>query len=416
MISISSSDRRRAEKGYKDLKQYYLKKGQEPLGYEDKPYTNFLDIIYPFVKNLKYYSNDLFMYAVERFLQTDKTDEYDIDRLFEYIKKHFEINKDNHFLIFPLQGSGLIEDIYFSEFYLLTQKEEDKIITQIADITKIEYTRVKTFLDHTRNSRSRDFLKSNLMIIKVENQTENVDRFAYQMAQFSVDILKLIHSAFGMKSSIFRISEDGTQKNSHVAILAKDDWRCGFGFSRNAELGCKIDIDFMSTKKYQDIFKLLFFTSIQKNMDELTSRFVNGLMLYGKAKIQQSNYSDVDLALLLYLTVLESLFTEGKNEKRLRLSAIIPRLIEYEGKSISEISKGLNSLYMSRNNFLHAGRTTYFTRNDKEIEFLERITALVIIKCFTLEKEISSTGEKRIDQWSKYVDKIFNDLIMGVES
>ena len=373
-------------------------------------------IIYPFVKNLEYYSNDMFMYAVEHFLQLDKTDENDIDRVFEYIEKHFEINKDNHYLIFPLQGSGLIEDIFFSEIYLLTQKEEEIIINQIAEITKIEYARVKEFLDHTRNSRSRDFLKSNLIIIKVENQTENIDRFAYQMAQFSVDILKLIHSAFGMESSIFRMAEVGAKKNSHVVILAKDDWRCGFGFSWHAELMCKIDIDFMSEKKYQDLFKLLFFTSIQKNTDELTSRFINALMLYGKAKIQQSNYSDVDLALLLYLTVLESLLTEGKNEKRLRLSAIVPRLIEYEEKSISEISKGLNSLYTSRNNFLHAGKTTYFTRNDEEIEFLERVTALVIIKCFTFEKEISSTGEKRIDVWSKYVDKIFNDLIMGVES
>jgi len=416
MINLNSSDKKRAERGYKDLKQYYLKKGQKPLDYEDKPYTNFLDIIYPVVKKIEYYSNDMFMYAVERYLQIDKTDGYDIDKLFEYIEKHFEINKDKHFLIFPLQGSGLVEDIYFSEFYFLTQKEEEIIIKQIAEITKIEYARVKEFLDHTRNSRSRDFLKSNLMIIKVENQTENVDRFAYQMAQFSVDILKLIHAGFGMETSIFRMAEEGTKKNSHVAILAKDDWRCGFGFSWNAELRCKIDIDFMSEKKYQDIFKLLFLTSMKKNSDELTSRFVNALMLYGKAKIQQSNYSDVDLALLLYLTVLESLFTEGKNEKRLRLSAIVPRLIEYEGKSISEISKGLNSLYMSRNNFLHAGRTTYFTRNDEEIEFLERVTALVIIKCFTLEKEISSNGEKRIDVWSKYVDKIFNDLIMGVES
>ena len=47
MISLNNADRKRAERGYKDLKQYYLKKGLEPLDYEDKPYTNFLDIIYP---------------------------------------------------------------------------------------------------------------------------------------------------------------------------------------------------------------------------------------------------------------------------------------------------------------------------------------------------------------------------------
>lgn len=72
------------------------------------------------------------------------------------------------------------------------------------------------------------------MIIKVENQTENVDRTAYQMAQFAVYIFKIIHSAYSMESSIFRMAERWEEENSHVAIWAKDNWRCGHGFSWNA--------------------------------------------------------------------------------------------------------------------------------------------------------------------------------------
>ena len=74
-------------------------------------------------------------------------------------------------------------------------------------------------------------------------------------------------------------------------------------------------------------------------------------MLYGKATVQKSKYRDADLALLLYITAVESLLTEGFNEKRLRISAIVPRLIDYKDKSVSEVSKNLERLYLSRNNF-----------------------------------------------------------------
>jgi hypothetical protein len=148
----------------------------------------------------------------------------------------------------------------------------------------------------------------------------------------------------------------------------------------------------------------------------LTDKFINSLILYGKATVQKSKYNDVDLALLLYITALESLLTEGFNEKRLRLSAIVPRMIDFEGRSISEVSEPLEKLYSSRNNFLHAGQSSYFSRRDEEMEFLERVTALVILKCFELDKIISSNDEKRIITWSKYVDSIFKDLIFGKPS
>jgi hypothetical protein len=413
MFKINNIERKKIEVCYKALQHYYLGNNKKELDFDDKPFTNLLDLLYPIIAKHPYYSNDFFVSAVEIYLRKKETVEDDLDDLISYIENHFNINKDEHFLVFPLQGSGLEKDVSFLSFHLITQKDEKEILQQVSDITHIDYYEVKSSLDHTRKSRSKDFLKSNLMIIKVENQTENVSRFAYQMAQFSVDILKLLHSAFGMKSSIFRKAGGWEEENSHVAILAKDGWRRGHGFSWNAQLMCEIDIDFMAEEKYQQIFCLLFDAVTKKETDALTDKFINSLILYGKATVQKSKYNDVDLALLLYITALESLLTEGFNEKRLRLSAIVPRMIDFEGRSISEVSEPLEKLYSSRNNFLHAGQSSYFSRRDEEMEFLERVTALVILKCFELDKIISNNDEKRIITWSKYVDSIFKDLIFG---
>lgn len=413
MCKINSKNRKKIEACYRDLQHYYLHKDNKELDFEDKPFTNLLDLLYPVLIKHPFYSNDFFVSAVELYLRKKETVEEDLDDLILYIEDHFNVNKDEHFLIFPIQGSGLKKDVSFDKFHLLTHKDEQQILKQISDIIKIDYLEVKSSLDHTRKSRSKHFLESNMMIIKVENQTENVNRLAYQLAQFSVDIFKLIHSAFGMKSSIFRLAQGWEEENSHVSILAKDGWRRGHGFSWNAHLKCKIDIDFMADEKYQKIFCLLFNAVTKKEPDDLTDKFVNALILFGKATVQRSEHNDVDLALLLYITALESLLTEGFNEKRLRLSAIVPRLINYEGRSIFQIAEPLEKLYLSRNNFLHAGQSSYFSRRDDEMDFLERVSALVILKCFELDFTIQNGDEKRTTTWTNYVDSIFKDLIFG---
>lgn len=279
---------------------------------------------------------------------------------------------------------------------------KNDIIKQMSEITNIDIQTVRDFLRHTQQSRSKDFLKSNIMIIEVENQTENVNRLAYQSAQFSVDIFKLMHSAFGIKSSIFRMGEIWGKENSHVAIFTKDNWRQGYGFSWKAQLQCKIDLDFMETKKIKNCF-VHYLIRLQKVNLFLTNKFINAFMLYGKATVQKSKYRDADLALLLYITAVESLLTEGFNEKRLRISAIVPRLIDYKDKSVSEVSKNLERLYLSRNNFLHAGQSSFLTRRDDEMEFLDRVTALVLLKCFELDETIPVNGEKM----NKSLDKIY---------
>lgn len=75
----------------------------------------------------------------------------------------------------------------------------------------------------------------------------------------------------------------------------------------------------------------------------------------------------------------------------------------------------MNFDYYEVKNFLHGGQSSYFSRRDEEMEFLDRITALVILKCFELDKTISSNNKKRTITWSKYVDRIFKDLIFGIQ-
>jgi hypothetical protein len=79
-------------------------------------------------------------------------------------------------------------------------------------------------------------------------------------------------------------------------------------------------------------------------------RYKEVCTLYSRGIVQQRIQHDDSLALLLFITALESLITEGQQEKRLRLTAIIPKLISIDGITSFKLAKIIDKLYKDRNN------------------------------------------------------------------
>lgn len=94
-------------------------------------------------------------------------------------------------------------------------------------------------------------------------------------------------------------------------------------------------LDFLKDNKSQALFDKLvnIFIWDNKNTDELYLKFANALELFEKSLEQEENYKDTTLSYMLLFSAAESLLTEGKNEKKLRLSIIWPRLVEITGIS-----------------------------------------------------------------------------------
>ena len=376
-----------------------------------------MEVLYPLVREKPYYDDDIYFMSVNSHLQSlvnmPENGEEKIQVILKYIITNFEINKDDHYLIYPLQGCGLKEDICFAEFSFLTEKEESIMITQIATVTGIQESDVANALEHTKKSRSPDFLKGNLIVIRIENQTSYVNRRAYRVAQHIIYYLYLIHIAFGMESSIVRIMRGRVEDNYHVAILSQDSWRRGHGYDWNAHLQCNIDLDFLKEDQYQKLFCKLYTTfESGVNLDELADKFFNALVLFNRGIYQRYYKKDDSLALLLYVTAAESLLTESFNEKRLRLCAILSRITSSNGTSQSEMAHMLDNIYMKRNNFVHAGESPFFDYNDKHLAVLEQAIAQLILKYFEVDSLITlQPGETRISAWNKYVDMLFKNII-----
>ncbi|WKY44153.1 HEPN domain-containing protein [Eubacteriaceae bacterium ES2] len=403
---------------YKELLNCYWKISNKDEIFKYKPFSNFMELLYPYVVEDEFFSYELYESALVWYLESledlpnfddDEKTNLSIRELISYIKKIFDINRGVHYLIFPLQGSRLSRDVSFSRFHFLIKKDETEIIKQISSITDIDESNVHDFLTHTKNSRSKDFLKSNIMIIKIENQTQNVTSSSYQMAQYSVDFLKLIHSAFGFENSIFLMGEIWEEENRHVAILSNDGWRCGHGYNWNAHLKCKIDLDFIFNDKYQNLFNNLFsIFSLGREVDDLMLRFENAFVLYSRGITQVAEQKDNDLALLLFITALESLITEDQYEKRLRISKIVPQLIEIKEFPASELSEILDGLYKQRNNFVHAGKSPVFNYENNNLKVLDQITGLLILKYFELDSILNfEVNKTKSEIWIDYLEDIY---------
>ena len=408
---MKETDRKKIIKCYNNLINYYLIEKGELEIFENNPFNNFMQHLDPFVQKLDFYNSDIYVDSVIYYLTSilKQKQEYgwvDIEDLIDYINEIFVVNKKEHYLIFPLERSELKNDISFGNYIFLTKRDTNDLCQKISDITSIPIEKVKDDMDHTIKSRSPDFIKNNMLIIKIEQQTENVRYLAYWYAQYTVYFLRIIFGLSGLEQNIFlKLGAVTTEPNRHVQILSQDAWRCGHGFNYDADFKCNINLNFMNEEQYQVQFiKLVDSFVLAKEKDALTYKFQNALNLMMKGHLYLDRHDDDTVALLLYIASLESLFKDRMGDIKIRLAVTIPRIVKMD------VANFIGHMYNIRNNFMHAGKRYY---DDKEnIEKLEKICYAMIMQYINCE-EIFAVGQDRLKSWENHLDEIFNKYIFA---
>lgn len=422
-------DRKTAKKNCHNLLQYYFNSGTDKPELSDdcKPFMNLVQAVWDDVCSSDYADPDITLFTIKNRILELKTVPSDVSSFYcslvNLVKTSFEQNKGEHFLIIPLHGSRLNKQITFGDkmFYLIPAEEnEKKLFSNLSNMMSIEYKKCAGMFEHTKNSRSPDFFKHNLLLIRVGDQTSHVKSKAITIAIRTIYLMYMLYWTLNTtEDALFTLSKfsyDGLSENHHVLIMSDDEWRCGHENAWNGVPKCQIDLQFLEEKENQTIFSHLFTELILNLGDELTHRFVNSLILLNRG-FQFEFRNDNDLATLLYMTSAEALLTEEKNEKRLRLAAILSRLICIEGKTQSEIANILESVYYKRNDFVHAGKSPFYEyREDEEddLAFTRIAISKLILKYNEIDTLLSTQSEgSRSKRWDSYIDQLFKALIFG---
>lgn len=406
----------KVNKLYKNAWQFMRRENRNELSFDDKAYISLISFICENIKDNPLFCEDIIVGCINRFLDDDfgkeNIDENRGENLVQNIIETFELNKKVHYLLIPINGARLSSDIHFNSFYFINGNEEEKE-EKINQITGLNREKIHEFIEHTKKSKSKDFMMYPILVLKVDNVHSNVYRSASITAQRIFQIIKLMIYNLETEEDIFELATSHYESNYCVAIMGEKSWQFAHGYWRNL-IQCKYSLDFLAELNNQNEFVNLVNTFVFENFrDELHYKFSNALELFGKSLEQCENYRDTTLSMMLLFSAAESLLTDNDNEKKLRLSVIWPRIVTIKDKEQKELCILIKEYYEKRNNFVHAGSLMYYSES-KEIRVLHQMLAKLILKYLLSDewKNIAcETSEKDITKWTKYVRNIFTDAI-----
>ncbi|WP_283153621.1 hypothetical protein [Guptibacillus hwajinpoensis] len=429
-----------------DLIQYCYKKNNFELSIDDRPLYNLLGEIKKHLTYKKYFEVDIVISTIENFVESIKYSSKKVDnelvtKLIDLINKNLEINVEDHYIVIPVPKAKCSMLLKFDKYAIIPQDftREEKI-KEISKLVGVVYEEIESFAEHTEKSRSPSFYEYTLLCIKVNNQTSMVKFDAENISKYTIFTIRCLYYAYMVnknnKLSFWSLIRDSKPKypSTHIAIFSKESWRMGH-HPINFFSNCNFNLDWLEESEYQKVMVDLIDTIINpENSDELSERFFNALLLMNKS-YQLSNQSEELLSVLVSLSTAESLLTKGKNEKRLRLSAIIPRIVSREGYTIPQLSKIINQLYMKRNDFLHGGENiVQFYGNESDSKdrdtliLLQQLISKVICSYPTytnyisgmLAKEGREIGnnnyQERSNRWDQIINDMFNKIITGEDN
>lgn len=394
------------------------KNGVEISGYDDPIFKNFFDCLVPELDDHEYFDLEIMEYQIIRHINNIDTDNAinglmsDLNNLKNEIREMFDANKGLHYLVCPLQKSFIDDDIQFENIVLMKRRDTElDSMKAISDLTGLSEESVIDLLNHTKFSRSKDFLKDNLLILKLEHQTDRVKSFGYSIIQDIFDFIRVLYFSEELETSIFhKYKAYNNAENRHIAILSDEGWRRGHSFNQNANLSLNMDLNFMGNQDMQK--KLTQFMkeyTFNRNKDTLAFDFYNAIKLFNRA-LKYEKF-DKEVCNLLLLTAGESLITQGRNEKRIRLSVILPRLVTLNNNSRYDMSMLISSSYRERNNFVHGGFSIFedeYIDSDK----LKNIISKLIVNYFDVYND-DDVQTKRTKMWQDYLNDIFEKSIFS---
>ena len=409
-----------------------LKEGEIEYDYEDKTFQNLYQALYNIPEIKEIYDGDIMMYGVEqtitkRFQNLPVQFKEDIiEEVVEEIVTILKHNLADHVIIVPIQSAQFNNIMKIDNLTFIPQNysREDKLKI-IARSTKKTLAETVWIANHTEKSRSEDFLKYPLLLIKQTHQTTTVHYNSLNIAKIIIYSIRCfyygnIHKTSKDKTSFLTWAQTSLAEASHLAIYSKETWRQNHK-PLNFDVSVPFDLNWLEekeqAKKFKNFLKRIYF---EENLDDFNVSFLNALILFNESIKQNTSISTI-----ITMTIAESILTRNRNEKRLRISAIIPRLMKLPKDKQKKVARDFDDLYHKRNNFVHSGESVSinYDYEGSEPSILEegrKLIAQLILSYPTFEKIIEkkipnsdTTNSQiiRMKYWEKHVDAIFHDII-----
>lgn len=401
--------------------------GNVIIDYDRSEYYNLRDALYDLSEIKKVYDEDILMSQIVHYInQTYKKHPIHIlpEQIDEILNKALNILQkeiNHHLIILPIKILKLNDVVSFNIFTFIpshfSKRRKQNII---AKLIKLPPTDLVSTFEHTENSRSKLFFRYNLLCIKVKDHTNYTHFNSTNIVKTVLYSLRCYYYSMVWKINTQELNFNSIQiekmpKPTHIAIYSKDIWR-QIHKPIYFDSDCNFDSTWLTELRHQKKFtKFVNAIYFKKDLNDLQQRFLKALWLFNDA-INQSK----SISTLLYMTVAESLLARERNEKRLRIAAVLPMLVHIENVSSRKLAEVLDSTYHARNNFIHSGEYINFTYKEikEKLDTLQLTRAALATLICQLPKYVTALspqkpGSPSTSDWDNYVNNLFKKKVMG---
>lgn len=362
-----------------------------------------------------------------------------------FVEEFIELMNSNvreHWVVLPILGASMASQIEFDNFaFLPGELPREEKIRFLARKSLVSERKMLDRANHTERTRSPDFYKYPLMCHMVRHHSSWIQTFAAHIALFNVSVLHLLINglAEGDRHELerFRVLGNSFAENHHVLICSERDASWGHAplWVSQAAVTLNANLDWLNMQanqqKFTELVNMLGYTS---QVDSLGFRFRRAINFFGKSvdsRGKSSRFHEGFAEEILFLMIAaESSLLERENEKRLRLSVLLSRLISLEEATVPDVFRAIENMYSWRSGYVHSGRDVFpeFEEDFREgktqerIKLVRRVVARFITNApnwirFAQERAVeyeSVSPEKRAEEaWLGFLKKKWQSILAG---
>ncbi|CAM3275759.1 hypothetical protein HP548_12595 [Paenibacillus taichungensis] len=340
------------------------------------------------------------------FSSKESIGESEANNFLQLLNKNMLINMSDYWIVIPLLNAEATESIEISDNISIVVGEREEKMRALSQIMGLELREVISRFVHTEKSRSTDFFKDPLLVIKINHQRRIVHENAVEIAYYTINFINVLYWGYiapthKAGNSKYFLRGERKQVNQHVVIQCVNDSNWGHR-PLNFEYNCQFNLDWLNGNAYgSKLASLMNLISFSYEQNGLTNRFLRGIRFFVRGINVRSGHRFFDAesdAILLLNIASECVLIKSQKErnKSRKIKGRLSKLGNIEEVSIESRKLIIEHMINLRGSYVHEGHSNnvdpYMDGKEKltELEAYKKIVGRFLSDAFELTEKCRS--------------------------
>ncbi|NWL87469.1 hypothetical protein DMN77_07615 [Paenibacillus sp. 79R4] len=343
----------------------------------------------------------------------------------QLLNKNMLINMSDYWIILPLLNAEATKSIKISDYIsILVGKREEKL-RELTQIIGLELHEAESRFVHTEKSRSPNFFKDPLLVIKINHQHRIVNENAVAIAYYAVNFINVLYWGYvtpnhKVESSFRLLRGEREHVNQHAVIQNVNGSNWGHR-PLNFEYNCNFNLDWLNEKVHGErLSDLMNLISFKYEQNGLSDRFLRGIRFFVRGiNVKSGNrFFDAESDAILLLNIASEcvlIKSQEEGSKSRKIKGRLSKLGNIEEVGIESRKLIIKRMSNLRGSYVHEGLSnnvkSFLDGEEKltELEAFKKIVARFLCGAFELTEKCRA--QAAID--GKDVEEIWFESFQG---